>query len=567
MLNWSDLSQPPCEDSVFSLIAACYGAIDVRTGANPEDERVQLKHDWLRDGLTEAGHFIGPRDLISPFDLGQAWYMHAMLGVNCLKYLMLDSDCSSREYVHQLKSKDFMEYAARNFDSHLLQGKTLSGRELRPLRKFLTRDDALLNWFFNFRTCDLFKQRFGKQDLNQDPVTIPEIVCATKMYQSKQIRDVWLKNGPGDYGLHAALLCGVSENISSIIRTGCNINALDRRGMSPLVYAAETGDLVIVKMLLEAGADPNLHSQMWQSALAAAHNKQGEQVHDLLERYGGDPQTLNERQTSALLRACSRGDEEAVRMLVADGTNVNDRTSATSSSGTALYRACQQGSKQIVQLLLENHADANVMGGTYGFPMQAACIGGHTRIVEMLLQAGANPNIQGGLYGSALQAAAFRGSQEIAEMLIEADADLHAEGGAWGHALFAAAYQGAGMVVSVLLSQGVDVNEPSPDLGNALCIVCRRGHLELVELLLDSGVDVNAVVNVKTGSWRFSNALEAILQGQARSARKGSREWGRYNEILSILRPMIGDLNVEPMSAFCEDWIMVESSTDLPIRQ
>lgn len=485
-----------------------------------------------------------------------------MLGVNCLKYLMLDSDCSSRESVHQLKSKDFTGYAARNFDIHLLHGKTLSGPELRPLRKFLIRDDAFLNWLLNFRTHDHFLKRFGKQDFNQDPVTIAEIVCATKLYQIEQVRDVWLKNGTGLYGLHAALLCGAHENVPSIIQSGCDVNALDRRGLTPLVYAAETGDLSLVKMLLEAGADPNLHSQKWQLALAAAYDKQGQLVHDLLVQYGGGLQAMKERQVSALVHACSRGDESLVRTLVANGADVN----AASSAGTALYRACQQGSEQIVQLLLENNADAGLTGGTYGFPLQAACISGHASIVELLLEAGADPNLQGGLYGTALQAAAFRGSQEIAEMLVEADADLHAEGGAWSHALFAAAYKGAGMVISFLLSQGVDVNEPSADFGNALCIACRMGHLELVELFMNSGVDVDATFNVHTGSWRFTNALEATLQGQARFARKGTKSWSRYEEILGILKSRMDDTD-EDMPNTGEDWIIVDSSADMPIRQ
>ncbi|KOS37751.1 hypothetical protein ACN38_g11443 [Penicillium nordicum] len=68
-------------------------------------------------------------------------------------------------------------------------------------------------------------------------------------------------------------------------------------------------------------------------------------------------------------------------------------------------------------MLLEQGADVNAQGGSYGNALQAACSGGHDKIAQMLLDRGADVNAQSVSYGNALQAARWGGHHHIVKLL------------------------------------------------------------------------------------------------------------------------------------------------------
>ena len=51
------------------------------------------------------------------------------------------------------------------------------------------------------------------------------------------------------------------ENIAYYLQMGCDINAKDNAGFTPLHEAVTKGHLNCVKLLLEQGADPNEQSK------------------------------------------------------------------------------------------------------------------------------------------------------------------------------------------------------------------------------------------------------------------------------------------------------------------
>jgi uncharacterized protein len=67
---------------------------------------------------------------------------------------------------------------------------------------------------------------------------------------------------PPDMGrLHAAALSGSAEMVRAVLQLGCDANARDSNGFTPLINAAIFGHVEVVRALLEAGADPNLRIQ------------------------------------------------------------------------------------------------------------------------------------------------------------------------------------------------------------------------------------------------------------------------------------------------------------------
>lgn len=97
---------------------------------------------------------------------------------------------------------------------------------------------------------------------------------------------------------------------------------IDKGGYTPLLFAAQQGNLEAVKLLLAAGADVNDTAPEGTSALVvAAHSGHGAVGAYLLER-GADPNAAGAGYT-AIHAAVLRGEVDLVKLLLARGANPN----------------------------------------------------------------------------------------------------------------------------------------------------------------------------------------------------------------------------------------------------
>ena len=93
-------------------------------------------------------------------------------------------------------------------------------------------------------------------------------------------------------------------------------------GNTPLMFAARAGDVTSAALLVAAGADVNVESASGLSATTlAAHSNYADVVESLLES-GADPNAAQGGYT-ALHAAILRGNERAVRTLLAHGADAN----------------------------------------------------------------------------------------------------------------------------------------------------------------------------------------------------------------------------------------------------
>lgn len=70
--------------------------------------------------------------------------------------------------------------------------------------------------------------------------------------------------------LHATAAAGKIDAVQHLLKIGAPINGRDEDGWTPLMQAAKGKHLAIVKMLLDAGADPDLYSDYCRACDAAA---------------------------------------------------------------------------------------------------------------------------------------------------------------------------------------------------------------------------------------------------------------------------------------------------------
>ncbi|XP_030863773.3 kinase D-interacting substrate of 220 kDa isoform X7 [Gorilla gorilla gorilla] len=226
-------------------------------------------------------------------------------------------------------------------------------------------------------------------------------------------------------------------------------------GQTPLMIAAEQGNLEIVKELIKNGANCNLED---------------------LDNW------------TALISASKEGHVHIVEELLKCGVNLEHRDMG---GWTALMWACYKGRTDVVELLLSHGANPSVTGLYSVYPIIWAAGRGHADIVHLLLQNGAKVNCSDKYGTTPLVWAARKGHLECVKHLLAMGADVDQEGANSMTALIVAVKGGYTQSVKEILKRNPNVNLTDKDGNTALMIASKEGHTEIVQDLLDAGTYVN----------------------------------------------------------------------------
>lgn len=148
--------------------------------------------------------------------------------------------------------------------------------------------------------------------------------------------------------------CGDIEDIANLIGH-VNINCLneDTRDF-PLIIAVRRGDLAIVKMLVENGADLKMTDKFGYSAILSAAWTGKVDIVDYLLDCGENINQQDSRGNTLLMLATLNADEAAVRYLLNKDADIN---LTDTNDWTALMKAIWNGRPHIVNLLLKAGAN------------------------------------------------------------------------------------------------------------------------------------------------------------------------------------------------------------------
>nr|XP_020446551.1 kinase D-interacting substrate of 220 kDa isoform X2 [Monopterus albus] len=248
------------------------------------------------------------------------------------------------------------------------------------------------------------------------------------------------------------------ENLAAIKTHLDKFRDVDSRsdnGQTPLMVAAEQGNLDIVQELIRRGANVNLDDiDCW----------------------------------TALISAAKEGHIEVVRELLENNANLEHRDMGGWNS---LMWAAYKGRTDVAQLLLEKGANPNITGQYSVYPIIWAAGRGHAEIVHLLLQHGAKVNCSDKYGTTPLIWAARKGHYDSVMHLLANGADVDQEGANSMTALIVAVKGGYTEVVKELLKRNPNVNMTDKDGNTALAIAAKDGHIEIVQDLLDAGTYVN----------------------------------------------------------------------------
>jgi ankyrin repeat protein len=150
----------------------------------------------------------------------------------------------------------------------------------------------------------------------------------------------------GTTTLQAAI--GNTKTMKALIAAGANVNAADRSGNTPLIWAARAGQTEAVKVLLAAGADVNLKNLAGLTPLMDAARRGYSETSKLLLKKGADVNATTDYGLTALMLTAWNGHFEVVQLLLAARADVNAKTK---DGNTARSIATAHGHTDIVQLL------------------------------------------------------------------------------------------------------------------------------------------------------------------------------------------------------------------------
>eukprot|EP00752_Nemacystus_decipiens_P007867 g7028.t1 len=272
-------------------------------------------------------------------------------------------------------------------------------------------------------------------------------------------------------------------------------------GRTLLAAAAYGRSETIVRVLLSAGAkrEVNVECGLFNaSPLYVAALRGAEGVSRMLVAAGADPNVRGGTRTP-LQGAAAGGHHGIVALLLSKGALPNVKTNFTRES--ALHVAAKFGHGQCVSELLLSGVDKNWCDRDRRTPLHLAAQDNHVGVVEQLLAVGAQVDARERLdCCSSLDLAAGKGHVRVVRALLQHGSSVSSS----GHDGYTALHRAAdvdgpicnnGDVIRVLLEAGADIEARMSDDGYAALhlAACRRiASIGTIHALLAGGAQVSA---------------------------------------------------------------------------
>ncbi|KAK0765781.1 hypothetical protein N5P37_001719 [Trichoderma harzianum] len=281
--------------------------------------------------------------------------------------------------------------------------------------------------------------------------------------------DVAKRDDDGLTPIHWALRNAVkiydaSSIVAKLIGDGAFIHARDRKGHTPLHYAARYGNLQAVEFLIKKKAKLNL---------------------------------TNANNETALITACRKHHEDVILRLVKAEADVRIQ----SSFGTALQVISLIGCCRCANAILKSYRHSKIISEKdwpFGTSLHSAAFYGHSELVKLLCSKGINTRATHKIYGTPVTAAVmgFKSGLDVSPFLD---------------------------TIKILLKYGVKVNDRSGTLGPALRAAAYHGNREMVILLLENGAKISKAGG-RTGTAYEYNRQQILRQEFRTTSRAGSME-------------------------------------------
>jgi len=149
---------------------------------------------------------------------------------------------------------------------------------------------------------------------------------------------------------HIPAAKGDLDTLKAELDEGRDIDSRDAAGQTALMYAAETGQMEVVKYLVSNGADVNARSKgigRGTALIYAASSNRLVVMEYLIER-GAEVNAMTQARETALFWAAANGHTEAIKILLKNGADAGLKNQ---NGETALDVAKQLNRNKVIELL------------------------------------------------------------------------------------------------------------------------------------------------------------------------------------------------------------------------
>ena len=269
--------------------------------------------------------------------------------------------------------------------------------------------------------------------------------------------------------------------VDLLLKAGADPNLQLKDGLTPLYVASQLGYTDIVRLLIQANANPNLRFLSdGSSALHIASRRGYSDVVRILLDAKANPNIQADNGSTPLFMASQCGYANIVGLLLAAKANPD----FFFKGKVALHVASLIGHSNVVDSLLKANANPDSQGMDGFTPLILACEKGHFDVVDLLLKANGNPNLSTHKGVTPLMMASRHGHSDIVRILLDANADPNLQHPASGlTALMYASFSGCLESVELLLMSGADASVLSLRGLSALHLAASKGHEDIVHLI------------------------------------------------------------------------------------
>ncbi|MDX1528058.1 MAG: ankyrin repeat domain-containing protein [Gammaproteobacteria bacterium] len=196
----------------------------------------------------------------------------------------------------------------------------------------------------------------------------------------------------GYSGLHQAAVMGDMARMKEAIARGAAVDVRDSHGRTPLHVAAYFRRHEVMRVLIDAGADPNAFENDDYDIVTIAAVANDPATLRLALALGADPGNVTSPyEGTALIAAAHLGHTEVVKILIEAGAPLDH---VNNLRWTALIESIVLGDGgpahvETLRALVEAGADVNLADGNGSSPLALARARGYTEMVRILEQAGA----------------------------------------------------------------------------------------------------------------------------------------------------------------------------------
>lgn len=275
--------------------------------------------------------------------------------------------------------------------------------------------------------------------------------------------------------LDKRLIAKIEPTIALFIKAGLDVNALCSRHHTPIYYTVKFNSVCGTKMLLDAGADPNLGFEPNKSAFFTAGQNQSPAMFTLLLSAGAAINTpLTTRKAfkglvdseivhySALIHACQFGDYDTIKLFIDSGANVRiaDHQGVTPIHMLLMRKQKAVDVKKSLKLLIAAGASLYIISEDNNTALHLAA-NYHVKCVKTLLQTDIDINVLNNEHDSAFcillrENTMYMKIEELIQMFIDKKVELNIKDKDQCTPIFYAVYYDLAPFIKMLLAAGAD---------------------------------------------------------------------------------------------------------------